>query len=77
MSYSAFARLKEHCELEVIKTMSPEEINFVLNELNAKVNDLRKVAKAMREWIDAVPNDIILPAMPGFDRDWADGVIDG
>jgi len=28
------------------------------------------------EWIDAVPEETPLPAMPGFDRDWADGVID-
>jgi hypothetical protein len=30
--------------------------------------------KAMLEWIDAVPDDIVLPVMPGFDRDWADTV---
>jgi hypothetical protein len=30
----------------------------------------------MREWIDAVPSDTVLPTMPGFDRDWADSVID-
>ena len=40
-----------------------------------KLNSLREVAKAMREWIDAVPNDTVLPAMPGFDRDWADDII--
>lgn len=35
------------------------------------------VAKLMREWIDAIPEDVVasLPAMPGFDRDWADEVI--
>ncbi|MBQ5183510.1 hypothetical protein B5M10_18625 [Pluralibacter gergoviae] len=25
--------------------------------------------KAALEWIDAVPSDTVLPAMPGFDRD--------
>jgi hypothetical protein len=30
--------------------------------------------QAMREWIDAVPDDTVLPAMPGCDRDWLDTV---
>ena len=43
--------------------------------LQEQLNNLREVAEAMREWIDAVPNDTVLPAMPGFDRDWADNII--
>lgn len=35
---------------------------------------LLEVAEAMQAWIDAVPGDVVLPAMPGFDRDWTDGV---
>ena len=31
--------------------------------------------EAALEWIDAVPADIVLPAMPGFDRDDVDGLI--
>ena len=42
----------------------------------ARANDLEAVARAMRDWIDAVPKDIQLPEMPGFDRDWADSIID-
>lgn len=40
-------------------------------------NELLEVAKAMREYIDALPADVVasLPVMPGFDRDWADEVI--
>ena len=36
-----------------------------------------EVAKAMRDYIDALPTDVVaaLPVMPGFDRDWADEVI--
>ena len=30
--------------------------------------------QAMREWIDAVPDDTVLPTMPGCDRDWLDEV---
>lgn len=41
-----------------------------------RIQDLKEVASAMREWIDAVPSDTELPTMPGFDRDWADEVID-
>lgn len=27
-------------------------------------------------WIDAVPKDTVLPAMPGFDRDWVNGIVE-
>ena len=30
--------------------------------------------QAMREWIDAVPDNTVLPAMPGCDGDWLDTV---
>lgn len=42
-----------------------------------KIKDLTEIAVAMREWIDAVPEDTVLPAMPGVDRDWVDSVIKG
>lgn len=32
--------------------------------------------QAALEWIDAVPSDTPLPAMPGFDRDVVDSLID-
>ena len=76
MSYQAFAKLKTYVEIETIKAMSPEEINSLLNNLKLKNDNLKEVAIAMREWIDAVPADIVLPTMPGFDRDWADEIID-
>lgn len=28
-------------------------------------------------WIDSVPSSLPLPAMPGFDRDWVESLIDG
>jgi hypothetical protein len=40
------------------------------------VSDILKVAEAMLEWIDAMPKDMALPAMPGFDRDWAECVLE-
>lgn len=39
-------------------------------------SELLEVVLAMRDWIDAVPQDTQLPAMPGFSRDWANSVID-
>ncbi|MNE84020.1 hypothetical protein D3C80_1808870 [compost metagenome] len=27
-------------------------------------------------WVDAVPRDVVLPAMPGFDRDDVDALIE-
>lgn len=32
--------------------------------------------KAALDWIDSIPDDIKLPAMPGFDRDWVESLID-
>jgi hypothetical protein len=42
------------------------------------MSDLRKDAltaiRALREWVQAVPDDTPLPAMPGIDGDWLDEV---
>ena len=43
----------------------------VRRELLRQVRDLLTF---MQEWVDAVPADAQLPAMPGFDGDWAAGV---
>lgn len=31
---------------------------------------------AALEYIDALPKDLVLPAMPGFDRDWVDNILE-
>lgn len=38
---------------------------------------LVEVARAALDYIDALPKDVVasLPAMPGFDRDWAENVL--
>jgi len=36
---------------------------------------LLEALEAALEWIDSVPSDIQLPTMPGFDRDWVNGVL--
>lgn len=37
------------------------------------------VARAALDYIDTLPDEVVaaLPAMPGFDRDWAENVIAG
>ena len=77
MSYKAFAAIKEQVELEIIKQMSPKEINDAFNQLNDRINELHKVASALREYIDAIPKNIQFTCtMPGAARDWVDDVID-
>ena len=39
------------------------------------VDELAQAAEAMRDWIDAVPDDLPLPTMPGIDRDIIDELI--
>lgn len=43
-----------------------------------QATQLLELAKAQREYIMALPEDVVasLPAMPGFDGDWADETID-
>jgi len=42
-----------------------------------QIAELRDALIAALEWIDAVPSDTELPAMPGFDRDYVDSLIAG
>lgn len=38
--------------------------------------DLRRALTWALEWIDAVPEDVQLPAMPGFDRDYVNALLE-
>lgn len=42
------------------------------------VKELLEVAEGYKDWIQAIPDAVAdrLPAMPGMDGDWADGVLD-
>lgn len=40
-----------------------------------EVKELREALRAALDWIDAVPSGTELPAMPGFDRDWAESLL--
>lgn len=37
--------------------------------------DLHEALVSALAWIDAVPDDVVLPAMPGFDRDSVDELV--
>ena len=37
--------------------------------------ELLDALEAALEWIDAVPQETVLPVMPGFDRDWVNGLV--
>ncbi|MGQ6015120.1 hypothetical protein ACUNG1_14080 [Serratia sp. IR-2025] len=37
--------------------------------------ELLEALQTAMDWIDAVPQDVQLPTMPGFNRDWVDGII--
>ena len=44
-----------------------------------QVEELKEVARAALDYIDALPSDVAaaLPVMPGFGRDWAENAIAG
>lgn len=41
----------------------------------ARELELLDALEAALEWIDAVPQETVLPVMPGFDRDWVNGLV--
>jgi len=43
--------------------------------LIAAAPELLEALEAALKWIDAVPMDVQLPTMPGFDRDWVNSTI--
>ncbi len=44
-------------------------------QLRDYVYELIQVADGLLEYIDAIPDDVVLPAMPGVDRDWIEDVL--
>ena len=48
-----------------------------LDSADRKIKQLRAALRWSLEWIDAVPTELALPVMPGFDRDFAEGLIAG
>jgi hypothetical protein len=49
-------------------------------QLMALLEQEESLKQALRwalDWIDAVPDDVMLPGMPGFDRDYVNGLLEG
>lgn len=59
--------------LGTITDQYQQEIKVITDQRDGLI----EVTKACFDWIDAVPQDIQLPAMPGFDRDWAQCIMSG
>lgn len=49
MSYKAFGSLRGHLELEAIKSMTPEEINALLNSASEKIKKLQAENDNLRD----------------------------
>lgn len=65
---------KEEADLWVAKHGG--ELVRLVNSRVADGNlEIKAALSAALEYIDALPNDIELPVMPGFDRDWAEGLL--
>lgn len=45
-----------------------------MNELEQAARQALEANRALREWINAVPKETVLPPMPGIDGDWLDSV---
>lgn len=64
MSYKAFENIKQHVEIEMLKKMSFEEINNILNKQHEKIQQLEKVRDAA--------NVALSHMTGGMDGDWRD-----
>jgi hypothetical protein len=63
--------------IAVVEADTPEgkaNAKIIVRAVNCH-DDLVALAEACLEWIDAVPKNTVLPAMPGFDRDWGNQVL--
>jgi hypothetical protein len=64
--------------IHTVNAGSEYEGNLLLSDLyvlSKSHADLSEALAAALDWIDAVPDDVLLPAMPGFDRDEVDEVL--
>ncbi len=55
--------------------LSNREVTKANTDLVIAAPELLEALQMALEWIDAVPSDTRLPAMPGFDRDEVNNVI--
>ena len=62
-------------QVKSIKSDLTQQERRANTRLIASAPELLQIAQFALAYIDAIPKDLDLPAMPGFDRDWADSVI--
>jgi hypothetical protein len=49
---------------------------YYMERMANRIAELEERLQAAMGYIDAIPKDTVLPAMPGFDRDWMDSIWD-
>lgn len=49
---------------------------MTIPNLKWQANVLTDIIQRQQKIIDAIPDDIELPVMPGYDRDWAESLLD-
>lgn len=59
-----------------VKYVREDVVADHIERLEREKVKLREALHATLEWIDAVPSDTVLPTMPGFDRDWMNGLLE-
>lgn len=59
----------------IAETVTGHPIDHANAVKMAAAPELLEALKAALQWIDRVPASVKLPAMPGFDRGWVDGVV--
>lgn len=77
-----FATFDNHDDARegALESVLGEKFGFEVFEMGAgkkMIKSLLDIIEAQKEYIDALPDEVVakLPAMPGFDHDWADEVI--
>tara|TARA_Y100001936_G_C15585886_1_gene414433 strand:+ start:98 stop:343 length:246 start_codon:yes stop_codon:yes gene_type:complete len=74
----------EKIDIEAIKavlsthkdTLGKEGVKAI-DSLVCGYSEQKEAITCLLEYIDALPDDIVLPAMPGVDRDWVENVQNG
>jgi hypothetical protein len=75
----AYFDLNKTCIL--VEKLSKEEAQQWVNDFidryyTKKSADILTALRWALQYIDAIPKDIQLPSMPGFDRDWVNGLLE-
>jgi hypothetical protein len=61
--------------LEQLEVLVQEFKGSIMKTDAELLKEALNLIESLADWIDAVPMDTVLPAMPGVDGDWAAGVV--